>query len=200
MSPFILCTQIDEMDCGTWWMDWWNFLGRFLQFFNFFFSVYWQLCVVMSNSELATGYAALILADEGLDISADKLITLTKSAGIEVEAIWAQLFAKALEGKDVKDLLLNTGGTTLLLLSTFSSFALRLLGAEMLIIRWSSFCCCTRWSFYCWRCRCSSWRRKGRGKGGGKRRIGWRYGFWLVWLGCLYSVWPRWMDQCSFFH
>jgi len=69
------------------------------------------LRVVMSNSELAVGYAALILADEGLDITSDKLITLTKSAGIEVEAIWAQLFAKALEGKDVKDMLLNVGGT-----------------------------------------------------------------------------------------
>ena len=69
------------------------------------------LRAVMSNSELATGYAALILADEGLDITSDKLITLTKSAGIEVEAIWTQLFAKALEGKDVKDMLLNVGGT-----------------------------------------------------------------------------------------
>jgi large subunit ribosomal protein LP1 len=65
----------------------------------------------MSNSELATGYAALILADEGLDITADKLQTLTKAAGIEVESIWSQLFAKALEGRDVKDMLLNVGGS-----------------------------------------------------------------------------------------
>jgi large subunit ribosomal protein LP1 len=64
----------------------------------------------MSNAELATGYAALILADEGLEITADKLQTLTKAAGIEVESIWSSLFAKALEGKDVKDLLLNVGG------------------------------------------------------------------------------------------
>ena len=66
----------------------------------------------MSNAELATGYAALILADEGLDITADKLAALTKAAGIEVESIWTQLFAKALEGKDVKELLLNVGGTS----------------------------------------------------------------------------------------
>lgn len=65
----------------------------------------------MSNAELATGYAALILADEGLDITSDKLATLTKAAGIDVESIWTQLFAKALEGKDVKDMLLNVGGT-----------------------------------------------------------------------------------------
>ncbi|KAF2100641.1 ribosomal protein 60S [Rhizodiscina lignyota] len=64
----------------------------------------------MSTSELATSYAALILADDGVDITADKLQTLIKAAKLEeVEPIWATLFAKALEGKDVKDLLLNVG-------------------------------------------------------------------------------------------
>ncbi|KAI9855547.1 MAG: 60S acidic ribosomal protein P1 [Vezdaea acicularis] len=64
----------------------------------------------MSTSELATSYAALILADDGVDITADKLQTLIKAAKVEdVEPIWTSLFAKALEGKDVKDLLLNVG-------------------------------------------------------------------------------------------
>ncbi|POS83195.1 hypothetical protein EPUL_003944 [Erysiphe pulchra] len=64
----------------------------------------------MSNPELAVSYAALILADDGVDITADKLQTLIKAAGIEdVEPIWSTLFAKALEGKDVKELLLNVG-------------------------------------------------------------------------------------------
>ncbi|MCJ1361533.1 60S acidic ribosomal protein P1 [Acarospora aff. strigata] len=64
----------------------------------------------MSNSELATSYAALILADDGVDITADKLQTLLKAAKLdEVEPIWTTLFAKALEGKDVKDMLLNVG-------------------------------------------------------------------------------------------
>ncbi|PQE03695.1 60s acidic ribosomal p1 protein [Rutstroemia sp. NJR-2017a WRK4] len=64
----------------------------------------------MSNAELATSYAALILADDGVDITAEKLNTLIKAANIEdVEPIWTTLFAKALEGKDVKDLLLNVG-------------------------------------------------------------------------------------------
>ena len=36
--------------------------------------------------------------------------TLIKAANVpEVEPIWATLFAKALEGKDVKDMLLNVG-------------------------------------------------------------------------------------------
>ncbi|KAJ2997099.1 hypothetical protein NUW58_g763 [Xylaria curta] len=64
----------------------------------------------MSTAELASSYAALILADDGVDITADKLQTLIKAAGVEdVEPIWTQLFAKALEGKDVKDLLSNVG-------------------------------------------------------------------------------------------
>ena len=41
---------------------------------------------------------------------ADKLQTLIKAAKVaDVEPIWTSLFAKALEGKDVKDLLSNVG-------------------------------------------------------------------------------------------
>ncbi|KAF4553339.1 60S acidic ribosomal protein P1 [Elsinoe fawcettii] len=64
----------------------------------------------MSTSELAASYAALILADDGVEITAEKLQTLITAAKVpEVEPIWTTLFAKALEGKDVKDLLLNVG-------------------------------------------------------------------------------------------
>ncbi|KAL1959238.1 hypothetical protein VTO42DRAFT_2744 [Malbranchea cinnamomea] len=64
----------------------------------------------MSTAELAVSYAALILADDGVEITADKLQTLLKAANVlDVEPIWTSLFAKALEGKDVKDLLTNVG-------------------------------------------------------------------------------------------
>ncbi|KAH6840655.1 60S acidic ribosomal protein P1 [Chaetomium sp. MPI-CAGE-AT-0009] len=64
----------------------------------------------MSNAELATSYAALILADDGVEITSDKIQALIKAANVvDVEPIWASLFAKALEGKDVKDLLSNVG-------------------------------------------------------------------------------------------
>ncbi|KAL2134096.1 hypothetical protein VTI74DRAFT_983 [Chaetomium olivicolor] len=64
----------------------------------------------MSTAELATSYAALILADDGVEITADKIQTLIKAANVvDVEPIWASLFAKALEGKDVKDLLSAVG-------------------------------------------------------------------------------------------
>ncbi|KAK9370989.1 60s acidic ribosomal protein-domain-containing protein [Lipomyces kononenkoae] len=60
-------------------------------------------------SETAISYAALILADAEVEITSDKLVSLTKAAGVEVEPIWASLFAKALEGKNIKDLLTNVG-------------------------------------------------------------------------------------------
>ncbi|KZF25681.1 hypothetical protein L228DRAFT_259072 [Xylona heveae TC161] len=64
----------------------------------------------MSTAELASSYAALILADDGVEITSDKLQTLIKAANIaEVEPIWTSIFAKALEGKDVKELLTNVG-------------------------------------------------------------------------------------------
>lgn len=44
-----------------------------------------------------------------IPLQADKLQTLIKSANVDIEAIWPQLFAKALEGKDVKELLTNVG-------------------------------------------------------------------------------------------
>ncbi|KAF9947339.1 hypothetical protein BGZ70_002729 [Mortierella alpina] len=60
-------------------------------------------------SELATSYAALILADDNVEITSDKLQTLLKAANVDVESIWTSLFAKALEGKDVAAMLSNVG-------------------------------------------------------------------------------------------
>ncbi|OQE25595.1 hypothetical protein PENSTE_c006G06853 [Penicillium steckii] len=64
----------------------------------------------MSTAELACSYAALILADEGIEVTADKLQTLIGAAKVpEIEPIWTSIFAKALEGKDIKELLTNVG-------------------------------------------------------------------------------------------
>ncbi|KAF9913580.1 hypothetical protein BX616_009854 [Lobosporangium transversale] len=60
-------------------------------------------------AELATSYAALILTDDNVEITSDKLQTLLKAANVEVESIWTSLFAKALEGKDVAAMLSNVG-------------------------------------------------------------------------------------------
>ncbi|KAK6351045.1 60S acidic ribosomal protein P1 [Orbilia javanica] len=61
----------------------------------------------MASQEIAISYAALILADEGIEITPDKLQKLLDAAKVEVEPIWTVLFAKALQGKDMNDLLLN---------------------------------------------------------------------------------------------
>ncbi|KAI9139177.1 60s acidic ribosomal protein-domain-containing protein [Paraphysoderma sedebokerense] len=60
-------------------------------------------------SEKAIAYATLILHDDGVEVTADKLMTLCKAANVEVEPIWPSLFAKALEGKSVGDLIMNVG-------------------------------------------------------------------------------------------
>ena len=60
-------------------------------------------------SDQATAYAALILQDDNVEITADKLQTLIKAAGVDIEAIWSSIFAKALEGQDLSALLMNIG-------------------------------------------------------------------------------------------
>ncbi|RKP32173.1 ribosomal protein 60S [Metschnikowia bicuspidata] len=56
------------------------------------------------STESALSYAALILADAEVEITADKLTTLVSKANVEIEPIWAHIFAKALDGKDLKEL------------------------------------------------------------------------------------------------
>ncbi|KAI0251585.1 60s acidic ribosomal protein-domain-containing protein [Lactifluus subvellereus] len=63
----------------------------------------------MASTELAATYASLILADDGVDITSEKILAITNAAGFDLEPIWATLLAKALEGKNVKELLSNVG-------------------------------------------------------------------------------------------
>ncbi|KAH3688104.1 hypothetical protein WICPIJ_000875 [Wickerhamomyces pijperi] len=56
-------------------------------------------------SDAIVSYAALILADAGLDITSENLLTLTKAAGASIDQVWADVFATALEGKDLKQIL-----------------------------------------------------------------------------------------------
>uniref|UniRef100_A0A914WU92 Large ribosomal subunit protein P1 n=1 Tax=Plectus sambesii TaxID=2011161 RepID=A0A914WU92_9BILA len=56
----------------------------------------------MSEAELACVYAALILQDDDITITGEKIQTILDSAHVEVESFWPGLYAKALEGCDVK--------------------------------------------------------------------------------------------------
>ena len=60
-------------------------------------------------SELACTYAALILQDEGLEISADNIQKIIKASGVSVEPFWPGLFASALSSCDVGELITNIG-------------------------------------------------------------------------------------------
>ncbi|CUM63028.1 uncharacterized protein PRCAT00000590001 [Priceomyces carsonii] len=59
------------------------------------------------SSEASVSYAALILADAGVEITSDNLLSVTKAAGASIDNIWADVYAKALEGRDLKELLFS---------------------------------------------------------------------------------------------
>ncbi|XP_040999557.1 60S acidic ribosomal protein P1-like [Juglans microcarpa x Juglans regia] len=63
----------------------------------------------MSSSELACTYVCLILHDDGIAITAEKIATLVKAAGESVESYWPSLFAKLAEKRNIEDLILNAG-------------------------------------------------------------------------------------------
>jgi large subunit ribosomal protein LP1 len=59
------------------------------------------------STETALAYASVILADSELEVSSENLLKLVSGANIEIDGIWAQIFSKALEGKDLSSLLFN---------------------------------------------------------------------------------------------
>ncbi|XP_019181223.1 60S acidic ribosomal protein P1-like [Ipomoea triloba] len=63
----------------------------------------------MSIGELACTYAALILHDDGIPVTAEKIAALVKSANVTVESYWPSLFAKLCEKRNIEDLIMNVG-------------------------------------------------------------------------------------------
>ena len=57
------------------------------------------------HDEYCCTFAALLLHDEGLEITADKLKKLIEASGNKVEGFWPGLYAKALSGRNINDLL-----------------------------------------------------------------------------------------------
>ena len=55
-------------------------------------------------------YAALMLHDGGVAVTEEKLAKVIKASGNTVEGYWPGLFAKALAGRDISDLMTSTGG------------------------------------------------------------------------------------------
>uniref|UniRef100_A0A0D6RA68 60S acidic ribosomal protein P1 n=1 Tax=Araucaria cunninghamii TaxID=56994 RepID=A0A0D6RA68_ARACU len=63
----------------------------------------------MATSELACTYASLILHDDGIPITAEKISALVKAANVQIESYWPGLFAKLLEKRSIEDLILSVG-------------------------------------------------------------------------------------------
>merc|ERR1711956_208581 len=62
-----------------------------------------------ATSELACVYAALILADDDVAVTAEKISPILKAANVTVEPFWPGLFSKCLESVAIKDLVSNVG-------------------------------------------------------------------------------------------
>merc|ERR1740124_1800729 len=65
----------------------------------------------ISVSELACVYSALILFDDDVDITGEKMTKIITAAKVPVEAFWPGLFAKALQGRNIGDLICNVGSS-----------------------------------------------------------------------------------------
>merc|ERR1711871_1101482 len=61
-----------------------------------------------SPDALACTYAALILHDDEIPITGDKIAAITKAGGVEVEAYWPGLFAAMLKDKNIEDMLTSS--------------------------------------------------------------------------------------------
>ena len=65
----------------------------------------------LPTDELAVTYAALILADDNVEITVDKLNALLKAAKVHVKPFWPSLFARVLAHRSVEDLILASGSS-----------------------------------------------------------------------------------------
>merc|ERR1712108_211 len=72
-------------------------------------STHHSVIMSASNEELAVVYASLILHDDGVAITADKLKKLCEAANVDVSSYWYGLFAKAFSKTSLDDIIMNAG-------------------------------------------------------------------------------------------
>jgi large subunit ribosomal protein LP1 len=62
----------------------------------------------MASQDLAVVYAALILEDDGIPITGDKIRKLLDAANVTVESYWVDLFVEYFKNNDITSLLKGT--------------------------------------------------------------------------------------------
>ena len=62
----------------------------------------------MASKELACVYAALILNDDGIEITSDRVNALLKAANVEIESYWVDLFSEYFKSHDISELIKGT--------------------------------------------------------------------------------------------
>merc|ERR1711970_1336250 len=65
----------------------------------------------LSKDELCCTFAAIILMDDEVSVTSEKLVTMLKAANVDVEPYWPSLFAKACNGLDLKGMVTNIGAS-----------------------------------------------------------------------------------------
>nr|XP_023014872.1 scavenger receptor class B member 1 [Leptinotarsa decemlineata] len=102
-----------------------------------FFTAWVNLVVdhkMTSNTELACVYSALILVDDDIAVTGEKIQTILKAENVDVEPYWPGLFAKALEGINVRELITNSGSGSATSQSKHAARFLRLAMASIMDI------------------------------------------------------------------
>jgi large subunit ribosomal protein LP1 len=62
------------------------------------------------RSELACTYAALILHDDNIPITAEKITALLKASNVDFQPFYPNLFARVLANRNLDDLIMGSGG------------------------------------------------------------------------------------------
>ncbi|KAL8120297.1 hypothetical protein AgCh_017455 [Apium graveolens] len=65
--------------------------------------------LTISIGELGCTYACLILSDDGIPVTSEKISTILKAANVNVESYWPSLFSKLAEKRSIDDLVMNVG-------------------------------------------------------------------------------------------
>lgn len=62
----------------------------------------------MASPELSCVYAALILNDDNVEITSEKINTLLNAAGVKIESFWVDIFSEYFKTHDISELIKKT--------------------------------------------------------------------------------------------